>query len=498
MNYLDSTNLINILNQSNCLKAEDFYLQGEEMANGECKWSLLAKSNFFGISFIPSFFSPIIDGDHFLKLVSATANEEEIPLLMELQQDKNFIRFCRKLEGIETNKHKKQQFHEKFLRAVEKAKIIGKGLVRYPDAKILQEFAWLEALSSDHRYGFSLLSEWRSWKQDGTDLSFNEWREEKGFVGVSSDQVKYLDAIERKEYEVSVLDGVLVRDNQPFTTATANSLFSGKGVAIYVASTDGRLYVGSHEVGKFHHSSFLSGSPIQGGGEIQTDALGQIIYLTTKSGHYNPGKKQMLNVLRWLKEKNVNLDVIQLCVPDQGVDYFYHNAHQYLLFKGDLLPDGINGATFDRVNGEISIIHQHVHNVAKRNNCELLESLNSQHHLDLSKVLFKEDTVWGDVFTYDAQKYLEGHLFPKHWDGGEYTELENGEIEIRVLKLRSPDEKNAIEKDILLLTAFILKGVDLDKVTFIPGPGEDPVNGKVYFDNKNSMYMKWRKEEVNH
>lgn len=497
MNYLDTNNLTHILNQSTPLKADNFYLQGEKLEDGGCKWSLHTKSRSSWMLMLSSYFHSRIEGGSFLKLAIATANEKEIPLLVDLQHDKNFIRFCRKLEGIETKEHKQQRLKEKFWRAVENAKLIGKGLLKDPDAKILEEFAWLEALSSDHRYGFSLLSEWRSWKADRTDLSFHEWREEKGFIGTSSDQVKYLDADERKKYQVSFLEGKLVRDHQPFTTARAHSLFSGQGIAIYVVSLEEQLYVGSHEVGKFHHSSFLSGRPIKGGGEIQTDAHGQIVYLTSKSGHYNPSKKQMLNVLKWLKKNNVNLDVIKLCVPDQGIDYLYHNAHDYLLSEGNLLPDGMNGTTFDRVSGKISIIHQHLLNVARRNICQLLERLRKQDDLDLSKVLFKEDTAWGDVFTYEAQKYLEGNMFPKHWDGGDYKQLENGEIEIRILKPRSPSEENAIEKDILILTAFMLKGVNLNRVTFIPGEGESPVNGQVYFDDKNPMYMRWCQEKLN-
>lgn len=495
MHYLDVNNLTDILNQSPPLKAHHFYLLGEKMEYGGCKWSLQTKNSSSWMSMLSAYFEDRIEGASFLKLVSATANEKEIPLLVDLQHDKNFIRFCRKLEGIEEKEHKEQRLHrlhEKFLRAVEKAKLIGKGLVKNPDAKILEEFAWLEALSSDHCYAFSLLSEWRGWKADQTDLSFHEWREKKGFTRASSDQVKYLDAVERKKYEVSFLDGKLVVDHQPFTTAASHSLFSGRGIAIYVVSPDGRLYVGSHEVGKFHHSSFLSGRPVKGGGEIQTDAHGQIVYLSSKSGHYNPSKEHMLNVLKWLKENNVNLSVIKLCVPHQGVDYLYHNAQQYLLSEGNLLPDGMNGAVFDRINGKISIIHQHLLNVARRNNCELLESLKKQDNLDLSKVLFKEDTAWGDVFTYEAQKYLEGNTFPKHWDGGTCTQLDNDEIEIRILKPRSPNQEKAIETDILILTAFMLKGVDLNRVTFIPGEGESPVNGKQYFNDKNPIYMKSR------
>ena len=435
----------------------------------------------------------------FFALQKAAANEEEGPSLGGLEHNVHFARFCRKLEGVETIEHKecrRKQIKEKFLRAVEKAKIIGKGLAKHPEAKMLREFAWLEALSLDHRYGFDLQREWMDWQREETNLSFDEWRISKRLVGSSPDQVKYLNKEERKQYEVIISDGLLIRDGKPLNTSSESTIFSGKGIAIYVVSPEGQLYVGSHNKGKFHHSSFLSGAPVKGGGEIQTDEQGQIIYLSPKSGHYNPGKKELLAVLEWLQEKGVNLKLIQLCVPSEKGDFYYHNAEQFLGTKGNLAPDGIEQATFERNGGQITAIHQHSLHGGAANNRDLLKNVMNTEELDLSKVVFKEDTPWGDVFSYNALEYFEqGNLLPKQWEGGELVNNGDGSFEIRILKPRSPNEGDAIEKDMLVLNLFALKGIDLSKASFTM-LGEVSVNALTYMEHNFSQYMEWREEKL--
>ena len=505
MNALDSSNIQAMIHQPGPLKIENFYLQGERAKDGGMVWSVQEGISHTKKRIFQSFFdifssSRIIQGAEFFDLATIIANEREAPLFKGLEKDIDFARFCRKLEGVETEEHKNQRrvrLKKKIINALEKAKIIGKGLAKHPHAKILEEFAWLEALSPDHCYGFELEKEWIDWQNDESDLSFNAWRERKNLIGVSSNQVKYLDEVERNQYEVKIEEGKLKRNGVLFDTHSETSIFSGRGIAIYVVSLDGKLYISSHNRGRFHHSSFLSGAPVKGAGEVQTNAEGQIIFLSPNSGHYNPGKKELLIILKWLQEQSVDLRPIRLCLPEHGENFYYHNAEQFLLAKGNLSPDGIDQVTFERVEGKISIIHQHDLQGGARNNRELLKYLREKQQLNLPEITFKEDTIWGDSFSYNAQEYLEGvNILPRSWEGGEYIEKEEGESEICIHKSRPLNEEDAIVKDIQVLSSFVLKGIDLSKAFFSSGLGMNPVNAKTYFEEKYPRYMNWREQQL--
>jgi hypothetical protein len=52
--------------------------------------------------------------------------------------------------------------------------------------------------------------------------------------------------------------------------------FSGKGWGIFVCDPTGNLYLGTHKVGRFHHSSFLEGTAVIAAGEMVVEN-GQIL-----------------------------------------------------------------------------------------------------------------------------------------------------------------------------------------------------------------------------
>lgn len=80
----------------------------------------------------------------------------------------------------------------------------------------------------------------------------------------------------------------------------------GPGSAIFVMDRDGRIFTGSYSRGDFHHSSFLAGGwSLSAGVMVVTD--GQVISVCPDSGHYQPSKQQMLNVVERLKTYGVNL-----------------------------------------------------------------------------------------------------------------------------------------------------------------------------------------------
>ena len=66
---------------------------------------------------------------------------------------------------------------------------------------------------------------------------------------------------------------------------------------IYVLGPDKKVYTGEYNRGTFNHSSFLSGSPVMGAGELVVKD-GKIVEITDKSGHYEPDDSANLRGLR--------------------------------------------------------------------------------------------------------------------------------------------------------------------------------------------------------
>lgn len=113
--------------------------------------------------------------------------------------------------------------------------------------------------------------------------------------------------VTREKHRLFVRDGRLFKvDGQPFDTATATTLHSGQGRAIYVMDEHGNLYASTHQdPGRLHHSSFLAGGPVAGAGEISVDD-GVVTLVSRKSGHYKPEERFMQQVLTALQEQGVD------------------------------------------------------------------------------------------------------------------------------------------------------------------------------------------------
>jgi hypothetical protein len=73
----------------------------------------------------------------------------------------------------------------------------------------------------------------------------------------------------------------------------------GAGVAAFVWSEEGELFIGEHRGHVFHHSSFVSGRRVRCAGMIKVDN-GKVSAISNNSGHYKPRKQQMVNMVRFL------------------------------------------------------------------------------------------------------------------------------------------------------------------------------------------------------
>ncbi|MBS1829224.1 MAG: hypothetical protein JST93_28235 [Acidobacteria bacterium] len=174
------------------------------------------------------------------------------------------------------------------------------GPSNWKDVKKENRHYWLEKVDPQHRPGFELSTAYGAWLNSRVNLSF--WDYCRLFVKPSGLQVKqYIDDAEAKKNEVGVKHGIFrtldPMNDSPFDTRNNQTLFAGKGWAIFVVDMDGRLYCGDHEEGKFHHSTFLAGGAVQAAGELAAEN-GEIKVVTAKSGHYTPGEAQMLQFLK--------------------------------------------------------------------------------------------------------------------------------------------------------------------------------------------------------
>ena len=127
-------------------------------------------------------------------------------------------------------------------------------------------------------------------------------------------KVKYLNANERADYKLTIKDGKLYdAKGKLFDTRGAKSLHrSGTDKAIFVMDKNGNIFASNkHELGKFHHSSFLAGKPVASAGEL-TVRNGILHEVTSRSGHYRPTSNQTQQFINNLTTQKTNLSKFSL------------------------------------------------------------------------------------------------------------------------------------------------------------------------------------------
>lgn len=201
-------------------------------------------------------------------------------------------------------------------------------------------------------------------KNSLASLEFEEWLTtesgneaikevaEKDQVSIKDLQITRLTKTTRAAFRVNFIlgeNGAKIHYNgQPLDTR-AFSTITGPGKAIFVIGRDGHMYIGSHDIGRFHHSSFFAGQPVLCAGEIITDSEGKLIEITDKSGHYNPKNPHLLNALSFLEKQGVNLSEVTLVKKPkfvmrdaQGIYAERWNAQEFLASKGTCNPTADN------------------------------------------------------------------------------------------------------------------------------------------------------------
>ncbi len=175
-----------------------------------------------------------------------------------------------------------------------------------------------EFLDPKHRSKASILyTEYQKW-DNPTAMSFTAWlgdttiqssRDAQAYIDMmypdsstnEAKQVTYLDDNARKAYRLEMRGGRYYRpiDNgAPFSTKDHHTGDPhNTGWSIFVMSPSGFFYSHSKDIGKFHHSSFLSGTPTLAAGCLCVDN-GVIVGQNNASGHYKPGAAQSLQFVK--------------------------------------------------------------------------------------------------------------------------------------------------------------------------------------------------------
>lgn len=123
----------------------------------------------------------------------------------------------------------------------------------------LQEQYWPET-AAPHFPSIHSSMAFKEWRTSTTTENFSEWLQSKKRQTahlLAQQKVAYLGESDREQYQV-YLQSSLFSDSagKPFNTVNLETNFSGKGWGIFVLSQNYELFVASHKMANFHHTSF--------------------------------------------------------------------------------------------------------------------------------------------------------------------------------------------------------------------------------------------------
>lgn len=127
-----------------------------------------------------------------------------------------------------------------------------------------------------------------------------------------------------------------------FDTKDYRTNHSGQGWCIFVISSEGNLYVGSHDDEKgFAHSMFTGGQPVKAAGELFVKD-GILLAVTPKSGHYKPTSEDLIKGLKRLQEQGLNLFQAKVNVWDLSSSGAF-NIWDFVWCNYDKLTESVKG-----------------------------------------------------------------------------------------------------------------------------------------------------------
>ena len=221
--------------------------------------------------------------------------------------------------GKTSNQQRWNALSDLAAQAVVESKSLGIKLLTSPadfrdikgDPRLGAQSYWLERVDPSHRAGFQLSAKYEEWIRGGSaahgkstfwDFVDADLMMEVLFLGegeVDADGIQI-----RECYRCNFgADGIVTtNDGTPFATRDLETAHSGAGWAVFVVDPSGKMYARAHEVGYFHHSTFLAGRPVSAAGEVLIDDAGVIRFITAKTGHYRAGPDEMVRMVTLIPE----------------------------------------------------------------------------------------------------------------------------------------------------------------------------------------------------
>lgn len=244
-------------------------------------------------------------------------SQKEILLAQTLVQNKSFHSFTSP-NSSKTTKH-----------ALKKTLVLAKtcyeedlaNLSKRQPLEIANTYIW-EKIDPKHRFGadvqkardkyekyFLKKSAWtqRFWSS-GRTINFWEWLDNK-CKRSKIPIVHFYSPEERRNTKITIFDGkVIFQENQKPDDLK---------LLMFVEGTDGEIYIAKKIEGEdgapaFTHGSFFACEPIYMAGKMSLLPDGTIIEITNHSGHYRPGKKELIQFLEQLQNKGVSLKGVRL------------------------------------------------------------------------------------------------------------------------------------------------------------------------------------------
>lgn len=209
----------------------------------------------------------------------------------------------------------------KLQRAGQKALQIYKGVKK--GGIPMQERYRTEILDSEHRYGSQLVHFHTTWAGSTSTDDFDTWLKRiaageraAGLDDLESyykiplseiDKLRYLDKDQRQAYEMQVDKEGLI------STKKDGLLGNPKTEYLFVVSPDDKVYLASYDDKQsgWHHSSFLSGSPVKFAGRLTVEK-GKIVKIDSWSGHYQPKYEKLVIVLTTLQTKGIAIEEVMV------------------------------------------------------------------------------------------------------------------------------------------------------------------------------------------
>lgn len=270
-----------------------------------------------------------------LNPIKINENYEKDLLIRPEQLQDIFKRAVHK--AIEQNRRSEQTL-EFFQRGVAIAAKLGKGTSKGGSPMV--PHYWVEVINEAHGYGRDLNVLMGIWKTSSSQVNFNAWLAQlnkgenvpgkndipqtffkEGELSLSN--VQFLNEAERKKYEMCVDEEGLISNGHQHHPSTGD-----KPTYMFIVSPENQIYLGVHNLGKFHHSSFLSGGSVLGAGAMVIQK-GKITKILDKSGHYEPSEAMMIQAIEALINTGTDLTDAILQMDFVGKTHLPYKALEF-------------------------------------------------------------------------------------------------------------------------------------------------------------------------